>query len=170
MKHSSHRGFCLAGVSLIESLIALGVLAVAIPAVLAVMTEAGKSGLASQAETRSTWMIPACLDEIRASRGGSPQYFSPTASGQAFPPPGELWALAFSPEGRPIGKLPRTLYSNGIRELDGQTVRYIASLASSEVPGSDASARLLNVRISLEYPAASPETQRRKLVFHTRMP
>lgn len=170
MKHSSNMGTCLAGVSLIEALIALGVLAVAIPVVLAVMTETGKSGLASQAETRSTWIVPACLDEIRASRDGSPQYFSPTMPGEVFPPPGELWALAISPEGRPIGKLPRALYSSGIRELNGQPVRYITSLSSSEVPGSDENTRLLSVRISLEYPATFPATKRRKLDFHTRMP
>jgi hypothetical protein len=155
---------------LIESLIALGVLAMAIPIVLAVMTEAGKSGFASQAETRSTWIVPACLGEIRASRDGSPQYFSPSSPGQVFPPPGELWAIAFSQEGQPIGKLPRELYSSGIRDINGQPVRYIASLASSKVPGSNESTRLLDVRISVEYPATSPEAKRRKLDFLTRMP
>ncbi len=101
------------GASLIEAVIAIGVLAVAIPLVFGALAEAGKSGLASQAESRSTWIIPACMDEIRASRAGCPRYFTPTTAGQTFPPAGEVWALAFSPDGKPIGKIPQALYDKG---------------------------------------------------------
>ncbi|NQX02416.1 hypothetical protein HQ447_17295, partial [bacterium] len=114
------------GSSLIETVIAMGVLAVAIPLVFGALAESGKSGLSSEAETRSTWIVPACMEEILASREGKPQFFTPTAVGEAFPPASQVWALAFSPEGKPLGKLSKAVYDKGSKELNGQPVRYIA--------------------------------------------
>lgn len=158
------------GASLIEAVIAIGVLAVAIPLVFGALAESGNSGLASQAETRSTWIIPACIDEIRASRDGRPRYFTATTTGQAFPPAGEVWALAFGSDGKPIGKLSKALYEKGVRELNGTNVRCIASMSALEVPANAGSAPMVQVGIFLEYPAASPLEKRRKIDFHTRIP
>ena len=90
MKTGSLHAKFARGVTLVESVIAVGVLAVAVPLVFGALAQAGKSGFSSQAETRSTWMIPACLDEIQASRAGRPQYFTATTSGQPFPPAGDI--------------------------------------------------------------------------------
>ena len=149
----------------------MGVLAVAIPLVFAALAESGKSGMSARAETRSTWIIPACLSEIRASRAGRPQYFSATTTGQQIPAGGELWALAFSPEGRPIGKISQALYTRGLRELDGQTIGYIATLsATTAMPAITEPVSLLRARISLEYPPSAPATKRQKLDFFSRIP
>ncbi len=90
---------------MVEAVIAVGVLAVAIPLVFGTIAESGKSGVSAQAETRSTWMIPVCMQEIQDSRDGKPRYFTATTIGQAFPPAGQVWALAFNQEGRPVGKI-----------------------------------------------------------------
>ena len=170
MKHPCSNTLCLQGASLIEAVIAIGVLAVAIPVVFGTLAEAGKSGLDTQAETRSTWMIPACMEEIRASRAGHPRYFTPTTTGQTFPPTGEIWALAFSPDGQPIGRLSQALYAKGTKELNGKTVRYIALLGSSMIPGKPGTTPMLRVDVAFEYPAAAAAAKRRKLDFHTRIP
>ena len=170
MKPTSSNNRCRRGSTLIEAAIATGVLAVAIPLVCGVLAEAGKSGIVSQAETRSTWIIPACIDEIRASRDGCPRYFTPTANGQALPPTGEVWALAFAADGKPLGKLAGALYTRGTREMDGINVRYIASISSSPPSAEAAGAPLMPVHISLEFPASAPAAKRRKLAFHTLMP
>lgn len=158
------------GSSLIEAVIAIGVLAVAIPLVFGALAESGKSGFASQAETRSTWIIPACMDEVRASREGRPQYFTPTVTGQTFPPSGAVWALAFAADGKPIGKLSKALYESGTRELNGKSVRYIAKLSSAAVTAPSGTTPMLRVDISLEYPASQKAVKRGKLDFHTRIP
>ena len=158
------------GSSLIETVIAMGVLAVAIPLVFGALAESGKSGLSSQAETRSTWIVPACMEEIQASRDGLPQFFTSTKVGDIFPPAGDVWALAFSPEGKPVGKISKAVYDKGTKEVDGKTVRYIASLGSQAPTTTTGATPMLMMHISLEYPASSPAAKRQKLEFYTRIP
>ncbi len=158
------------GSSLIETVIAMGVLAVAIPLVFGALAESGKSGMSSEAETRGVWMVPACMEEIRASREGRPRFFAPTAVNQSFPPDGEVWALAFSPEGKPIGKLAKAVYDKGTGQLNGRALGYIAALSSSAASATSGATPMLRARISIEYPAAAPVGKRRKLDFYTRIP
>lgn len=171
MKISNLRKIEPRGSSLIETVIAMGVLAVAIPIVFAAVAESGKSGLSSEAETRSTWIVPLCMAEIRASREGRPQYFTATVAPQVFPPGGDVWALAFSGDGKPIGKLPKATYDKGSKELNGQAIRYIATMSSTTPTGTGtAVSPLLKVKISVEYPAVLPVAKRQKLDFYTRIP
>ena len=170
MKPANSNSHVRRGTTLVEAAIATGVLAVAIPLVCGVLAEAGKSTFASQADSRSTWIIPACIAEIRASRDARSRYLTPTSAGQVFPPPGEIWALAFSADGKLLGIIPAKLYANGTRESDGQPVRFIASMSATPAPSDAADTPLLPVHISLEFPAAAPANKRRKLDFHTLMP
>lgn len=158
------------GSSLIETVIAMGVLAVAIPLVFGTLAESGKSGVSSEAETRSHWMIPICMDEIRASREGRSAYFIPTKVAQLFPSEDDVWALAFSPEGKPVGKLSKATYEKGTKELNGQAIRYIASLSTAETTISSGATPMLRARISIEYPSSIPVRKRQKLDFCTRIP
>lgn len=159
------------GSSLIETVIAMGVLAVAIPLVFGALAESGKSGMSSEAETRSTWIVPSCMEEILASREGKPQFFTPTVVGEAFPPASQVWALAFSAEGKPLGKLSKAVYDKGTKELNGKPVRYIALLSAAAPKNTPAGATpMLSTRITLEYPAAIPVAKRQKLEFYTRIP
>jgi type II secretory pathway pseudopilin PulG len=158
------------GATLIEAVIAVGVLAVAIPLVFGTIAESGKSSMSAQAETRSTWMVPVCMEEIQASRDGKPRYFSPTVAGEAFPPAGQVWALAFNQEGRPIGKLTATQYEKGVKTLDGKPVRYMATMAAVKVPLETGKLPMLRVDVFIEYPSASPAKKRQKLAFHSRIP
>lgn len=158
------------GASLLEAVIAIGVLAMAVPLVFGVLSEAGKCELAARAETASIWMVDACLDEIRASRDGCPQYLAPTAIGQAFPPPGEVWALAFSREGQALGSLSKDRYEHGTKDANDKPARYVAALASAMAPAKPGMPPLLRVHISLEYPAATPAVQRHKIDYYTHLP
>lgn len=157
------------GSSLIETVIAMGVLAVAIPLVFGAIAESGKSGISSEAETRSSWIVPACMDEILASREGTPRFFTNTKVGQAFPESGTTWALGFSAEGEPVGKIDKALYDKGTKEVDGKLIRYIATMsATAQVPA--AATPMMRVQITLEYPSTSPAAKRQKLDFYTRIP
>lgn len=161
----------LRGSALMESVIAVAVLSIAVPMVFGTLAESGKSGLAAQAETRSAWIVSACMDEIHASRAGNPQYFSPTVTGQPFPPPPEgVWALAFSEGGESMGKISRDLYDSGSRELDGKRIAYIATISAEPASSQSDNSHMLRVDITLEYPAASNALKRAKIAFHTHTP
>lgn len=160
------------GSSLIEVVIAVGVMAVAVPLVFGALAESGKSNFSSEAETRSTWIVPACMEEIRASREGRPQFFTTTAIGQSFPPASDVWALAFSPEGKPIGKVSKSQFEKGLKELNGQRILYLATLkATPQVPAKAVgNPKMLEVQVTLEYPSGTPVARRQKLDFFTRIP
>ncbi len=171
MKTAASNSRRSSGATLVEAVIAIGVLAVAIPMVFGAIAEAGKSTMASEAETRSTWMVPVCLDEVLASRAKRPVYFTSTEVGQIFPPSGDVWALAFSEEGKPVGKLTKAQYDKGLRDLSGKPVRYIATLSSTtESVSSPGVTPMLRMKISIEYPAISRAGKRGKLDFHSRIP
>lgn len=158
------------GSSLIETVIAMGVLAVAIPLVFGAIAESGKTGMSSEAETRSSWIIPACLQEVQASREGKPRYFTATKTGEAFPAAGTVWALGFSPEGKPVGKIEKAAYDKGAKELNGQPIRFIASISAELPSGTTPPPVMLRLRVSLEYPSTLPAARRQKIDFYTRVP
>lgn len=170
MKPPTDKPVAQRGASLIEAVIAIGVLAMAIPLVFSALAEAGKCEVAARAETASVWMVDACLNEIRASRDGCPRYLPPTAAGQTFPPPGEVWALAFSREGQPIGSLTKERYAHGTTQENGHTARYVAALGSSMTLPKPGMTPLLRVHITLEYPAAAPVEQRHQIDYYTHLP
>jgi len=89
---------------------------------------------------------------------------------EAFPTNGDVWALAFSDDGKPVGKISKAAYDKGTKELDGQAVGYIASLSAVADLAEIKGVPMLRARISLEYPSASPAEKRRKIDFHTRIP
>lgn len=164
-KKSQSRGF-----SLIEVVIAVGVMAVAVPLVFGALAESGKSGMSSEAETRSTWMVPLCMDEIRASREGRSEYFTTTTTGQTFPSAGDVWVLAFAQDGKPVGKISKALYDKGTTELNGVKVYYLTSLSAAASSAPTGSTTMLRAKITMEYPAGAPAAKRQKLDFFTRIP
>ncbi len=157
------------GSTLIEAVLAICVLAVAIPLTFGAMAEAGKNGASAMAETRSTWMIDACVEEVRAIRSGCSTHFDPIPPGQAFPTVGGLLALGFSNEGKPAAGISKSQYDQGVHIADGQPVRYIATLSTNPPDAADPSP-LLKLRITIEYPASAPAGKRRIIDFHSRIP
>lgn len=165
------------GSSLIETVIAMAVLAVAIPLVFGALAESGKSALSSEAEAHSAWIIPACMEEIQASRSGHPQFFVSTGMDESFPPNGDVWALGFSKEGQAVGTLRKSEYDAGVKEIAGKSIRYIATLSAENVSPDAVELEQISgitpiqrVKISLEFPATSPATKRQKLQFYSRIP
>jgi Tfp pilus assembly protein PilV len=165
-QHSAPVHAC--GASLIEGVIAMGVLAVALPLVFAVIARSAQATTAAQAESRSTWIIPACLEEIQAAAAGKAQFLTNPTPNQPFPTPNKPLALAFSPDGRTLGSIQPDAYAAGIRQLAGQAARYIVSIHTD--PAQSAERPMRGLRLTLEYPAAVPHTKRRKLDFHTHLP
>lgn len=165
--------FARRGTSLIEVVLAMGVLAVAFPLVFAAFAKSGESAAAAKAETRCSWIIPACMDEIEAARSGKSSLIPRRQPGVPFPAAGEALVLAFTDDGRPLGRVSAQAYQGGTRTLAGERVRYLvairteAALQATPLPGVPP---MLNLQLTLEYPAAAPARKRRSIEFHSRIP
>jgi hypothetical protein len=110
------------------------------------------------------------MDELQATRDDNAQFLDPTQPGQAFPPSGDVWVLAFSNDGRTLGKISKAEYDKGIKTFTNQTVRYLATLKGTPATPKPGVTPMLRVAITLEFPAAAPAAKRQKIEFHTRMP
>jgi type II secretory pathway pseudopilin PulG len=158
------------GFSLIEVIVSVGVLALAIPLVLAAMLESGNSSASAAAETRSGWIVPTCLDELNAAAHGSSKLVPNTPFGTAFPPAGQVYGIAFDVGGQSIGAVDKTGYDEGVKRLNDKDVRYIAQIEGELLTEKTGFAPLRSIHISIEYPAAAAATKRTKLDFYTQMP
>ena len=154
------------GATLIEAIIAVGVLAVAVPLVFGAMVESGKSSVAAEAETQCSWVIPACVNELQAASRNQSRLLSEIPAGKEF----KDLSLAFSAGGKVLAKLDPAIYSQGTSD---QNVRYIASMTATLVkdePAVSDHVPIRQIRIRLEYPAAAPVGRRDKIDFYTRLP
>ena len=150
----------------------MGVLAVAFPLVFAVFAKSGDSAAAAKAETRCNWLIPTCMDEIEAARDGKSRFIPKREPGVPFPAGGEILAIAFTDDGRPVGKLPARSYQTGAKSLAGENIRYLVTIRAEAATAKTQpeSPPMLNLRLTLEYPATSPVHKRRTLDFYSRIP
>lgn len=159
-----------AGVSLVETMVAVGVLAVVVPLSLAAMLKAGEVGRSARAETRAPAIAEQCRAEVEAAMRGRSAHFPQLAAGEPFPPEGQVMALAVGRDGAVLGSLPRAAYDRGIERLEGKDVSYLAVVSGVRSDSEWAGEPAVVLTVSVEHPAALKRLQRSKLGFHTRLP
>lgn len=164
-RKAGHGGF-----SLIEAVVSVGVLAVAAPLVLAAMMRASESSALARAESRSPAMVSECLEEIEEARGGRSRLLDAIPPSGQFPAEGDVAAIAFTAEGRVVGRVEAPEYEQGVGEMNSETVRYIVRIGGKPEKVRDDGRPMRSVRIAIEYPARSPAKNRRSLEFYGRIP
>jgi hypothetical protein len=155
------------GASLVEAAVSMGVLAVAVPLVFGAIFEAGRSGGSAELDNRSASIIPACITAVERAREGMPGWFEASPPGTAFPADGEIWALGFSGDGSVLGRLTMEQYQHGVRSLEGEAVRYLATISAVPQAGEGAADSPLRLTIRIEHPAAAPTQRRERSHFHS---
>ncbi|MEM1084399.1 MAG: hypothetical protein AAGI48_09760 [Verrucomicrobiota bacterium] len=168
MKTNRRRSASLPGISLVETIVSVGVLSVVVPVVLAAILRAGDTGRSARAETRAMAIADYCMVEIRAARDDRSGYFDPIERGRDFPAGGGFMGLAFGRDGSVVGELDSAQFQEGLTELNGEEVFYVASV-SGEVD-DDRGYDLVTVRVAVEYPSTFAAEKRSQAVFHTRLP
>ena len=151
------------GASLVEAVVAVAVLAVALPLALAAMGKAGESSGSARAETRAPVIASFIRAELEAARTGGSEIYGTLQAGQAFPG-GASKALAFGRDGGFIGGISGADYDKGISRIEGQDVFFIAS--AKGVAGD----RGLLVTVRIEHPAVRKPDQRSVVELHTLLP
>ncbi|MFC7338500.1 hypothetical protein ACFQY0_14995 [Haloferula chungangensis] len=169
MKAARHRSGFASGISLVETIVSVGVLAVVIPLAMAAMLKASGTGASARAETRATAIADYCLLELRAARKGNSAYFSPVKAGESFGSAGKLMALGFGRDGAVLGVLTQAQYDQGLVKLDDDQVYYLAKL-SGELDTTSREVDLVTVAVAVEYPASKAASKRSQVIFHTKLP
>jgi Tfp pilus assembly protein PilV len=148
------------GFSLVEAVVALGVLAVAVPLGLAALAGAVASDGAARADAVAPGIVATCLEELRAAKDSGGRWLPALKTGESLA--GKSWRLGFSAAGEAVGCVEPETDRTGCR--DGR----MAYLAKMECSGADEAAG--KVRVTVGFPAAARAEVRKKVEFVTRMP
>ena len=135
------------GSLLLETVLAMAVMAVIVPVAMMAMAKACNSEQEVRAETLGLWIVPACLEEWKAI--GQPR------------------ALALAGDGSVLGSLTDLQYGMGLSEVAGRRVSYLCGIQEVAIDANERGLR--SVKLSMEYPAAAAVADRRRIEFHTRM-
>ena len=156
----------LCAFSLIEVVLALGVIAFALVGIMGLFPVAMKSAQESQRETRATLIAQQIFSDLRVSAGTNRFVISgPTASttnGLSLSSDGNLY-LAFGTNGSPLASVTTSDFTNSYPDL---TASFLANISVDTNTGTS---NLSRVQTTIETPAAAPSTSRAKYTFVTLM-
>ena len=158
-----------AGVSLIEAVVSIGVLAVIAPIAMAAMLKAGEGGNSARAETRAPAIVEACLAELKTARDGNSDHLPALTPGEPFGS-GQMLCLAFRRDGTLIGAVDPGGYGAGTDRIGDEDVSFLARLQGELDTSRDGFPEMLQITVSVEYPAVARDAKRRRLEFLTKLP
>ena len=164
-----HRSLSAAGISLVETVVSVGVLAVVIPLGLAAMVKASNSGVSARGETRAPTIADYCMLEVRAARKGESGFFDRIEKGADFGNDDDFLALAFGRDGAVIGEIGEVEFAEGVTKIGDDGVFFLARV-SGELDTETREVDLVTVTVDVEYPASQPAGKRSQASFHTKLP
>ena len=157
------------GVSLVEAMVSIGVLAVVAPLALAALMRANEGGSSARAETRAPLIVENSMSELEMASRGAAEHLPAMLRGQEFGKT-DLLCLAFGGDGKLLGRVDGGQYDAGIEELGTQEAYYLATLQGTDEEDREGFPSMLTVKVSIEYPAIAPSERRRRMDFHTKLP
>jgi hypothetical protein len=157
------------GVSLVEAMVSIGVLAIVSPLALAALLRAGEGGNASRAETRAPVIVESCMEELEIARKGMSEHLPTLQQGQEFGGT-DVICLAFRGDGTLLGKVDAGAYDSGAGKVAGGDAVFLARLYGEADESRIGFPAMLNIGITIEHPAVAPANKRRAMEFHTKLP
>lgn len=162
------RGF-RRGVSLVEAMVSIGVLAVVAPLALAALLRAGEGGNLARAETRAPLIVDTCMEELEVARKGLSAHLPDMRQGEEFGT-SDIICLAFGSDGTLLGSVEGGSYDGGAAKVSGKDAAYLAKLSGYLDESRIGFPTMLNVQVAVETPAVAPANKRRSMSFHTKLP
>lgn len=157
------------GITLVETMVAIGVLAIVAPLALAALLKSGEGGASARAETRAPAIVEACLAELKVAREGLSEHLPALQAGESFGTDGVL-CLAFNRQGALLGKVDAATYDAGTTRVANQDAVFFARLRGELETERDGFSPMLTVAVTVEHPAVAPGNKRRRMEFHTKLP
>ena len=154
------------GFSLVEVVLALGVIAFALVGIMGLFPVAMKSAQESQRETRATLIAQQIFSDLRVSSGANRFVISGPAAnntnGLSLASPGNIY-LAFNTNGAPLAPVAPSVFSNSCPDGPAHFYVNVAVDTNTGFPN------LSRVQATVEAPAAAPSANRSKYTFVTLM-
>lgn len=153
------------GSSLIEMVLALGVLAVALPLGLGAIRQAGDGLRLAREDGQSVAMVHEVLEELKRAREGRPCMLGDIGKNADFPSSGHVLGLAFDGHGRMLRKIGNEEYRDGSPAKAEPRVTHFAIIEGR----ANGARRLSDIEILIEFPASAKQGTRQSLAYHTQL-
>ena len=158
----------LRGMTLMEVVIAIGVVAMVIPLFLAMTNSANDSRRHAEADTRAAWLAREVKQEILAAWATPPRdsHFGGPLTFPAFATEAAAEVLAYDSEGRFLAK-GGTADLNGRSNIPNATYLVAVHAVAHQPPGAAPGANPLSlVSIRVLHPAKAPPSARRSYPYN----
>lgn len=152
------------GFSLMEVVISVGVLAVAVPVIMAMMVAGTRSSRVATEETQAALVVRTVLQELRAARDGKGALVEGSLAWPEFPAGGGRLVFSVNAEGELVEQLGAAKYGTGVQDRE---VRYLVSASGGVYrrDGEPDSEVLSRVVVSVETPPVAKAEDRRQFEF-----
>lgn len=149
---------------MMEVVISVGVLAVAVPVIMAMMVAGSRSSRVATDETQAALIARTVMQEVRAARDGRGRLVDGTLAWPEFPSGGGRLVFSVNGDGELLERLGEGEYETGLRDSEA---RYL--VGASGVPhrreGAPDGEVLSRVTVSVETPPVAKAEDRRKFEF-----
>ena len=152
------------GFTLMESVISVGLLALVIPLVVALVAASGTASRSATDDTKAAFMARSVMEEIVAAREGGGDLIEEELEWPEFPGPGGRYVITADDEGNLLSLLEAGAYETGV---DERGVAYLISVRGEQqdFPVHPELQSLSKVEIMVEFPAIAPRDNRRSRTF-----
>ena len=153
------------GISLIEMVLSLGVLAVALPLGLGAIRQAGDGLRLAREDGQSVAMVHEVLGELKRARDGRPCMLEPIKKAVDFPGSGPVIGLAFDQDGRMVRRISDEEFHDGVPATAEPRITHFALIEGR----ADAGRGVTRIEIRIEFPASARRGVRQTLTYHTQL-
>lgn len=159
------------GLTLMEAVIAIGIVAVAVPLILAATSAATKSRINSEADTRAAWIAKEMQRQLTDAWRDLPNtYFSTKPAFPAFSSDTEPLVFLFNQSAGLIGPGNAESYASGSKNPDAYYMVTVYGEAAIPSTADLADNSLSKVFIAVEHNAKSPRSMRNSNPFLVLIP
>lgn len=158
--HSRRRGF-----TLMEVVVALGIVAFAVPLILTTLASSSRARLQSENDTRSAWLARDVQQELIAAWSAQQSVINPAPAFPQFANPTTPLVLLYDKEGKFISQGTSDDFSRG--HATGGAF-YLVSLYGEPAlasPLKEGTSDLCHLSLSIESPAAARKEKRSRFVY-----
>lgn len=155
----------MTGLTLMETVIAIAIIAVTVPLIFAALGASGESRRSADDETRAAWLAKRVDDDVARGWADEGLFFERKLAYPQFGQADDERIFGFDREGDFRRVVTAAEWREGVKERGLVTVVKVSGTAylPSELPGEE----LSKVEVVVAGPAVSPDEQRKKLSYYT---